>query len=434
MIWNGTVQGEELLSEPTAVVLGEGPGALFPLPEGVLGQPSITLLEPGGGDYRMLPSPAVGGFVWLRGHRYSVRELQAPVTLEPGDHGVVTFGSVSIFFQQVRQVRGELPRKSFRDGALIACLGLSIFSHVVGLLFLFLVASREFVPDSHLELDAELVRKFMVAAPPEALPQPTSARGGTAADDPGLRDRDEQGGKRAREREGRIGRADAKSEQTRIAGPATDAVTQKVRGMGLLGALSGGGERGALADALNSTSVEDLLGGLGAASSVTGRGSGGMSLKGSGKGGGGQGDGALLGAGKLGTGVAGGKGLGRGKRGAGSKGRQAREVRLSLGGKGTRVSGFLSREQIMRVVRANQAAIRYCYETALQRAPGLQGEVRIFWRIDMSGRVAAARIAKSTLGNGKAEGCMVRQVKRWKFPKPDGGEVEVVFPFVFRGK
>ena len=38
-----------------------------------------------------------------------------------------------------------------------------------------------------------------------------------------------------------------------------------------------------------------------------------------------------------------------------------------------RVSGYLSPEQIMRVVRQNSAAIRYCYESELQRQPNLRG-------------------------------------------------------------
>jgi hypothetical protein len=28
---------------------------------------------------------------------------------------------------------------------------------------------------------------------------------------------------------------------------------------------------------------------------------------------------------------------------------------------------------------------------------------------------------------------MARQIKRWVFPKPDGGEVDVTYPFLLRG-
>jgi TonB family protein len=167
---------------------------------------------------------------------------------------------------------------------------------------------------------------------------------------------------------------------------------------------------------------------------VVGQGSGGMGLRGSGSGGGGKGQGVIFGAGDLGTGVAGGKGMGKGKGGIGTSGRKAREVSLSLGSKQAKVNGFLSAEQINRVVRANQAAIKYCYENALQRQSGLQGAVHIHWRIALSGAVTTARVEKSTLGNAKVEGCIVRQVKRWRFPQPDGGEVAVTYPFFFGRK
>jgi TonB family protein len=159
-----------------------------------------------------------------------------------------------------------------------------------------------------------------------------------------------------------------------------------------------------------------------------------MALRGGGLGGGGTGKGVMFGAGELGTGVAGGKGLGKGGEGLGNKGRATREAELALDGAGAHVSGFLSREQINRVVQANRAAIKYCFESALQQNPRLQGAVHAHWRIDRQGNVATARVAKSTLGDAKVEGCILRQIKRWKFPEPDGGEVEVTYPFLLRGQ
>ena len=85
------------------------------------------------------------------------------------------------------------------------------------------------------------------------------------------------------------------------------------------------------------------------------------------------------------------------------------------------------------MVRANQAAIKYCFELALQRQPNLKGAVNVQWRISLQGRVTSTRVTKTTLRNSKVEGCMARQIKRWKFPKPDGGEVVVTYPFLFRG-
>jgi outer membrane biosynthesis protein TonB len=142
----------------------------------------------------------------------------------------------------------------------------------------------------------------------------------------------------------------------------------------------------------------------------------------------------LFGAGAIGTGVGSGNGsgLGRGK-GGGVPGAKAKEAQLSLDDSGAKVHGFLSKEQIDRVVRANQAAIKYCFEAEIQHSSKLSGAVHMNWRIDLQGHVTVARVAKSTLGNSRVEGCMARQIKRWIFPKPDGGEVEVTYPFLLRG-
>jgi TonB family protein len=432
LIWNGAIYDERLLDAPTDVVLGEGARALFPLPEGVSDAPNITLLSPDAQGYHLQPLPKMGGFVALSGQRHSARGLREAMALRGGDYGLITLGSTTVFFQQVRGVSGEAPRRSFRDGALLACLGLSVFVHVASLLFLFLVAAKELAPTSALELDSELVRKFMVTPPPDELLSPAARKAAHEREERGVRDREEASGAKAKGEQGKVGKRDSTKAKTEIAGAPADAVAQQVRGLGLLGVLAGGKSH-AMASALDTPSLDSLLGGLGAAQTVIGHGSGGMATRGGGSGGGGKANGVLYGAGDLGTAVAGGKGAGRGAgNGAAGGGRGTHEVQLSLGGEGARVSGFLSKEQINRVVQANRAAIKYCFETALQRKPNLQGAVNVQWRIDRKGLVSSTRVAKSTLGDAGVEGCILRQIQRWKFPEPDGGEVDVVYPFLFR--
>jgi hypothetical protein len=429
LIWNGALQAEHLLRTARPVVLGEGKDALFLLPDGALADEKVTLLEPTAQGFSVQPARGMGGYVWQAGRARNVRDLREPMPLATGDYGLVTFGDASVFFQQVRPVQGPPPKKAYRDSALGACIGLSVFVHVAMILFLFLVAAEEYTPDGGGELDSELVRKFLITPPPEELKQLMAKKPSGNMDDPGMRDRDEPGGKRADKQEGKVGRKDATRERTEVAGKPLDAIAQQVRGMGLLGVLAGGGKT-SVSDALQTPSLENLLGGLGAAQTIVGRGSGGMGLRGGGPGGGGQGNGVMFGAGKLGTGVGGGKGLGAGSQGLGIRG--PKEAQLALGGEGAKVSGFLSREQINRVVQANRAAIKYCFETALQRAPKLEGAINVYWRIDRKGLVASTRVNKSTLGDSKVEGCILRQIARWKFPEPDGGEVDVVYPFIFR--
>ena len=55
------------------------------------------------------------------------------------------------------------------------------------------------------------------------------------------------------------------------------------------------------------------------------------------------------------------------------------------------------------------------------------------WLISPSGKVGRAYVVSSTLKAPKVENCMLRQIRRWRFTKPEGGQCSVNFPFVFRG-
>jgi hypothetical protein len=430
-LWNGTLLGERLLTHAESVVIGgDAPNAL-PAPEGIA--EGLSVLTPSAAGHNVTPDPRLSGVVYLSGQRTDVRALVAGpgfpraegVPLGARDYGIVQVGGLSVFFQPVRAVAGPAPKRSFRDGALIACLGLSVFMHVASLLFFFLVAAGELAPADDLELSSELLKQFLVVPPPDEALQ---KRGAESLDEAGLRARDEAAGKRAEREEGKLGARDARAAKTQIAGAPADAVASKVRNLGLLGVLAGG--QSSLDQALDAPSLQGVLGGLGSLSTQVGQG-GGLGLRGGGSGGGGKGNGVVFGAGDLGTAVGGGRGKGQGA-GSGS-GRGAREAQLDLESSGAKVSGFLSKEQINRVVQANRAAIKYCFESALQHEPHLAGALNAQWRIDRNGLVTTVRVAKSTLGSPKVEGCVLRQIKRWQFPKPDGGEVDVVYPFLFRG-
>src|SRR5687767_4769456 len=141
LVWNAALQGEETLERPQTVKLGYGKDALFPIPEGVVPDDQLTLLEPSGQGYRLRLSPQLGGELWVGGVRKEVRRLAregAHVPLGPDDYGVVTVGTVAVFFQHVRAAR-KLPHALIAtDGAAIAGISLSVFLHaaVIALLLL----------------------------------------------------------------------------------------------------------------------------------------------------------------------------------------------------------------------------------------------------------------------------------------------------------
>jgi len=433
LVWNETLQFEEQLPSPAPV--GFGDGQLFPLPDGVIAESSLVVLEPAGNGYRLRISPALGGSVWIAGRRTQIDELRSAgvVELGPDDYGIVTLGPVALFFQHVRAAKPPPRQLANLDAGVVASMGLAFFLCASLFVMLFLARRMDPPSDDPLELNADLVAEFLVTPPPEDILQQLAPESGTNVEDPGLHGREETGGRAHEGDEGRVGHENASQENTEVEGEVTDRVATKVRNMGLLGALSGGGEGNAISAALDAPTVSDILGGTGAVSTIVGRGSRGAGLRGTGGGGGGDGPGSLFGAGNVGTGIGAGNGsgVGRGRGGIGARGREAHEVRISVSSGTPTVNGYLSPEQINRVVRANQAAIRYCYEVEVQRQPNLSGRVSIAWQIDLAGRVTTARVDSSTLHNAGVEGCMVRQIRRWRFPEPDGGQVRVSYPFIF---
>ena len=436
MVWNQTVLGERIFDVPSEVVIGYGEHAVFPLPEAQAARGDVTLLTPSADSYVLsLPADARGA-VFVGGARREVRDLlqtTPSLTLGPDDYGVVSLGAASYFFQQIKPA--HRPGRAFTsiDGDAIQSFGLSLFVHVC-LLLLMLLANREFPEEPTLELPAELISRFLVSPPPDDILQEIRKERGDKRDEGGLRTKDEGGGKKDKGDEGKVGKRDAKQKNTEIEGENKGAIVTKVRGMGVLGALSGGDS---LRAAFNTPSVGDILSGLGNARTELGQGSGGRGLRGVGSGGGGDGPGNLFGAGGLGTGIGAGSGAGggRGKGGLGGRGNGSGlgrgEAKVQLTPGKPQVSGYLSAEEINRVVRANQAALRYCYESEVQRQRNLKGKVMVQWRVDRAGLVPTARVASSTLKDSRVEGCIVRQVRKWRFPKPDGGEVSVMYPFIF---
>ncbi len=99
----------------------------------------------------------------------------------------------------------------------------------------------------------------------------------------------------------------------------------------------------------------------------------------------------------------------------------------------TEIQGGLSKEQIARVIKSKLGQIRYCYERQLSSNPDLYGKILVNFIINASGKVEKNRIKKSTMGNSMVEGCVLRKMAGWKFPKPVGGtQVKVTYPFLLK--
>ncbi len=147
----------------------------------------------------------------------------------------------------------------------------------------------------------------------------------------------------------------------------------------------------------------------------------------------GSGSGGILG-GQGGSGGAGGLGLGGGAGGGGGGGGSGGHGRanVSVPAGDPVVSGGLTSQEIMAVIRANLNQIRHCYETLLQRSPNAAGKMTVNFTIGTNGRVTDVNVGASTISDSTMRGCVTGAVRRWPFPQPRGGQpVSVNYPFVF---
>ena len=94
--------------------------------------------------------------------------------------------------------------------------------------------------------------------------------------------------------------------------------------------------------------------------------------------------------------------------------------------------GGLTAEEINRVVKARAGIFRACYQTELNRNPGLGGKLVVSFQIGGDGIVKAAKIGGgSSMRNDNVEGCVRSNIMRLKFPAK-GGIANVNYPFLFQ--
>jgi hypothetical protein len=253
-------------------------------------------------------------------------------------------------------------------------------------------------------------------------------------------------GQRHKGEEGKMGKPTSKSKSGLYAmkGP-KDAIPQMARNFdpemaarnaGILGVMSQqsghflASPYGGAAAVGNDDS--DVWGGLTGTEVGEAYGVGGLGLVGTGRGGGGTGEGTIgLGnTGLIGKGGGGGSGSGYGRGGGagfGARGTRVPTVRQAK----AEVQGALDKDIIRRIVRAHINEVRYCYNQALARDPNAKGRVAVQFTIGGTGKVPSAVVQETTMKDAAVGNCIAQSVKRWVFPKPEGGgSVIVTYPFV----
>jgi len=422
-VWNGTVMQEKtfrLPSDSGQVTVGEARSNTYVISgEGV--PATFNLFKKQADGYELGILNGMTGSLTIQGAEIDVADKAGQtLSVVAGDFGTINYQSVTLFFQFVDADIKYLRRGLFTG--LEATLANAVwFSFFVQFTFVFLAqilwdealeAAEYDIPERFINILAALPPdEIMDQIEEEAVDETTSAR--------------------AAGEEGRFGEEDAEMEDSVLPdhdGPLVDELQTTELGRALPQAIA---ESGALSRIFDSN---DLMTGIGqdfatageGDAFLVGRGSGGLGMRGTGRGGGGSGFGRVHGVGEIDTG--GGRGV---SANLGRRGQRAPRARVERGR--ASVSGFLSREQLERVVRRHSRGIRYCYERELQDDPALEGRIVANWTIDLDGHVSRRSIETNSMGNRNVESCLLREIGRMRFPEPDGGMVVVTYPFTFRG-
>jgi TonB family protein len=91
-------------------------------------------------------------------------------------------------------------------------------------------------------------------------------------------------------------------------------------------------------------------------------------------------------------------------------------------------------QTVRRVIRHYLPRLQSCYERATKRGQRIGGLIEIRFTIAADGKVTRSVVHSNTTGSAGLGKCIAATMQRWRFPKPVGGEVEFIYPFVFSSK
>jgi hypothetical protein len=442
LVWRSTVIEEQTFTQtsPPRITVGEMDANLFSVSAPGLPD-TFKMFERTEQGYvvrftdRLEGSLSVDGQEWsfdeliedsraYRGERVRTARGDAntyEMRLKTGDWGLMRLGDVKVFFQLTVQDEAVAGRGlgSIEMPVLATVLLAAVF-HVGFLIFAFLAF------EANPSLDARAVSDRFVEVMVDDVPDPLEEQEDEQPSE-------ETSGKRAGGEEGKVGDPDEEivdTEMPKDDGEMVDEIDPTK--IGVLETLSsdklGSGPLAALFDDSQGidSKIDVAMSGDGDELRV-GRGTGGLSIRGTDRGGGGDDThGRLQALGGVDTG-------GGANPSANVPKAKERHVPAKLEAEPPKLGDFCSSANIRKVVSAQSNAIKYCYERQLQQNPELSGKIIAQWKVGLDGTVVDASIAQSTVNDGAVESCITRVIGRMRFEKPDGGICVINYPFVFTG-
>jgi hypothetical protein len=370
------------------------------------GQEKFELLSPARSGF-VCTGPGLRAIGHIGGGASPSRTSARDVDFSPGDRAKLTSPTATTCASSCGVNRPKALRAPRCDPEMIqTMIGTSM---VLGIVATILMLMWQKEPPKSL---ADRERMCKIEAPPifgvpRRRPPKSATKGKDRGEVEGKRRPDEAG-----QGEGRNQRDDSKR-RTPSSPRKRDVLREKVQKIGILSIISGRSERVRAVKLFAQSNEVGRRSPMAGAKLAVGRGASGLSSAGSGPGGGGTGYGHIYGAGSLdhrrAAAVA--EGAARSCRA------RRKEVSVGMGGAAATSTARCSKEQIDQVVRAHLAGIKYCYEKELQHKSTLSGGIDVFWIIQPDGTVSKANVKNTTMGDAAVEGCIIRQVKQWTFPK-----------------
>jgi outer membrane biosynthesis protein TonB len=455
VIQNGKIVEEKLVRQSKTITIGSDFGRKNELVVPASGLPkSFKLFEFKSGSYYLRFKNQWDGRVSLGDRVGTLSELvsngqakregdEAVIKLNPASRGKVKFGDVTVLFQFVTppppKKKPVLPA-SMRGGwikgvepILVMMIAISAILQIGTVVWLENTDFPELEQDDMVVEDrfVRIMKPEKEEEPPEPDEPKQKADGEGEAEEteekkaekkPKKEKKPEKEAKKDKKEMTPEERAKAEAERRRR-------MTEKVRNktiVGKLGAISDGpgGMEDPFSDGAGATSMDKAFEGTkGVTADATGEKdgiSGGAADA--------DGTGASAGIGDL----EGGKAAEKAEAADASTGeKQEKTVKANIrGGSQQQVGmGQLDAGSISSVIRRRQSAIQNCYERVLKTNPKAGGKLVLQFTIGTRGRVTSTSV-KSDISGGSVGGCASRAVKRWRFPRPKGGEVTVSKSFV----
>jgi hypothetical protein len=448
-VFNGVLIGTRLLpvtgkkphhglDPKTNYVIGQSPSADAPAAPELIGGTDLQLVSKWGDSFLVSVTPRMSGDVSVGGKVYRLADYVAGrgtnFTLPEDGRARINCGAMSFRLERTTGAK-QVPRRWFAWDWQEQKFTVGSVAALLLVLFLsFAAPPDEASASSDLIGMSRTMLPFTIKAPePEKVPEILPAKPGAPGD----------AGKAHAGDSGKAGDTKSKRLTGRMAMAGTGVdihmgkaqAVEAIRSRGILGILNAGPNSPFNSilgrDTANGDAAENIIGQLVGDQVANGWGMGGLGTVGTGMGGGGFGEGTL-GTGRFGTLGHGGTGHDYGGGPVGALGTRHVTKIPSVGGGIAKVRGTLDKDIIRRVVRLHMNEVKYCYDQELVKKAGLDGRISVQFVISPQGQVLSSVLQSTTMSNLHVEKCVVDAVKRWEFPKPDGGGIAIVsYPFNF---